>query len=210
MSIQYHTALVDLLQLNKLNLNQYEAILKEREAACGVRFPNAVRELFLMEGISQKFREFTEDDLVSNNITDEVAKLQALGDPEECQQGYLRIAVENQGVVAWYVRLTEGDNPPVYHNNDDWNENLNEVEWVKEADNVVNFMYDMIAQSCFDQWYTGLRLELKGVKPNVQLLEALKQKYKSGPLTDNKRGVVYRLPQKPFAPKPFIPQNMYP
>ena len=72
--------------------------------------------------------------------------LEELGLPEETRQGYLRVATEAQAVVGWYVRLDESDDPPVYDNNDQWDEeDLGNVDWQQDSASFTNFIFDTIA-----------------------------------------------------------------
>jgi hypothetical protein len=59
-------------------------------------------------------------------------------------QGYLCVAVENQGVVGFYVKLDGSEDPPVFHNNDDWNSPLAEVAWVHCTDTFSEFLRAMM------------------------------------------------------------------
>src|SRR6266568_5157836 len=115
-SLEYHQAILDLLNISVVPSLDRLATIEERERLCRARLPASVRERFAIETAESLFYE--------NSNQDELTKLAELGVPAEAAQGYLRVATENQSVVAWYVRLNEGEDPPVYDNNDEWNEDL--------------------------------------------------------------------------------------
>src|SRR5262245_10488886 len=120
MKLQFHQQLFDALGIAPAPSRDQMGVLAQRERECHVRFLAAVCEWFSIEGVFDLFRAHTNaDELVTNNSEDWKSQLAALGDPEEVSKGYLRVAVENQGVVAFYVRLDGSDDPPVVHNNDD-------------------------------------------------------------------------------------------
>src|SRR5262245_35078012 len=110
------------------------AIIEQREAACATRFPASVREWFSIESAEALFYE--------NTNQDNLQELTELGDPQEAAQGYLKVATENQAVVAWYVRLGEGDDPPVFDNNDQWNDDLSRTAWRENSKTFTNFIFD--------------------------------------------------------------------
>lgn len=139
--LRYHQRLFAELGATPTVSKRNEQLLREREEALGIRFPQAVFELFSIEGIAEMFREHSNsDELVTNDEFDEWKKLAQLGIPAEIQQGYLRVAVENQGVVAFYVPVDGSDDPPVIHNNDQWVEDLAMVNWVPVADHFSEFV----------------------------------------------------------------------
>jgi hypothetical protein len=128
------------------------AIIAERERACGVSFPAAIREWFAVDGVGDAFRDNTNhDELIDNNVVGELDKLNALGDPDQVAEGYLLVAVENQGVVAWFARLDGSDDPPIVQADpdelyDDDGElvDLAEVEWTPCTDTFTEFIEEML------------------------------------------------------------------
>lgn len=60
------------------------------------------------------------------------------------KQGYLCIVSENQSVVFLYVRLDEGEAPPVYHDDgqtvDDEDLPLADVAWERVSDTYSNLI----------------------------------------------------------------------
>src|SRR5262245_30494683 len=160
------------------------AIIEERERACGVRFPASVREWFAIESAEKLFYE--------NTNQDHLEKLSDLGNPKEIAQGYLRVATENQGVVAWYVRLDEGDDPAVYHNYDELNEDLSKTTQL-DAKTFTNFIFDMISSEHFHGWYKGMRLSAEDQWPSVDDLRLLRGWFQEGPKTEAPDSKVYRF-----------------
>lgn len=144
-SLHFHQELFDGLGLEPRVSQQSLAVIAEREKVCGVKFPAAVTEWLSLEGVFELFRNHTnEDGLVTNNTKDARQALARLGNPEETSQGWLRVAVENQGVVAWYVKLDGSEDPPVFHNNDDWSSPLGQVKWVACADRFSTYLRELI------------------------------------------------------------------
>ncbi len=104
--LRFHAQLFEHLGVQPVMSKASEAVLAEREEVCGVMFPASVREWFSLSGVFDLFRECTNaDELVTNERSDGEWQLRQLGDPDEVAQGYLRVAVENQGAVGFYVRL---------------------------------------------------------------------------------------------------------
>ncbi len=143
--LRYHRALFEALQETPVVSRRQEELLREREQALGIRLPEAVFELLSLDGIAELFREHSNaDELITNDEFDAWRKLEQLGIPAEVQQGYLRVAVENQGVVAFYVPLEGSADPPVFHNNDQWPEDLSQVDWVHCAQRFSEFVRMMM------------------------------------------------------------------
>jgi hypothetical protein len=143
--LKFHQATFTALGATPAISRRNVQLLRKRERTLGVRFPQAVFELFSIEGIADLFREHSNaDELVTNDEFDVWKKLALLGIPSEISQGYLRVAVENQGVVAFYVPLDGSEDPPVLHNNDQWIDDLSAVAWVTVADSFSGFIRAMM------------------------------------------------------------------
>lgn len=182
---KYHQPILDLLGVETAMPFDRVAAIEERERVCGMRFPASVREWFAVQDAEALFHD--------NTNNDHLEKLQKLGDPAETRQGYLRVATENQAVVAWYVRLAEGDDPPVYHNKDQWNENLSETYWQANSVTFTNFIFDMISSHHFRGWYSGMQLSAKDSLPDEATLDRLRGWFRQGPTTDAPGSKVYRF-----------------
>jgi len=183
--LKYHQQILNLLGIELDMLASRVAIIKERERACGVRFPASVREWFAIESAESLFYRKTNQD--------HLEELARLGDPRDTAQGYLKVATENQGVVAWYVRLAEGDDPPVYQNNDEWNEDLSKANWQLDSKTFTNFIFDMISSEHFHGWYKGMRLSAEDQWPSVDDLRLLRGWFQEGPKTEAPDSKVYRF-----------------
>ena len=109
---RYHRAALEMLGVPARRSPERARLIAEREQLCGVTFPPAVVEWFALEDSHRLFHD--------NSNEDRLEALEELGDPAETRQGYLCVGIENQGVVAFYVRLDEGDDPPTYDNNDEF------------------------------------------------------------------------------------------
>ncbi len=136
LELRFHRRLFASLGVEPVLSTPAEKQLAAREAACGVRFPASVRELFTIKGVHALFRE--------NTNHDELVPLSELGVPAELRAGFLRIATENQAVVAWYVKLDGTDDPPVVHNDDHFDVPLAEVPWVACADRFSEFLREVM------------------------------------------------------------------
>jgi hypothetical protein len=160
-------------------------MIEEREAVCGARFPASVREWFSIESAETLFYENTNED--------NLQELPDLGDPQEVVQGYLKVATENQAVVAWYVRRAEGDDPPVYDNNDEWNEDLSKTAWRENSKTFTNFIFDMISTHHFHGWCSGMRLSALDQLPGSDEMEMLRAWFQAGPVTNEPDSKVFRF-----------------
>ena len=185
MRLKYHQAIVDLLGLHLEPSADRLALLRERETACGARLPESVCEWYSLESAERLFYE--------NSNQDSLVELSKLGDPAETAQGYLRVANENQGVVAWYVRLSEGVNPPVYDNQDQWDEDLSTVPWQENSKTFTNFVFDMVASHHLRGWTSGLHLEAEDRMPTNEELDQFRHRFQEGPVTDGPDSKVYRF-----------------
>lgn len=190
--LKYHQPILDLLGLTAVLPSRRLAVFENRERVCQVRFPASVREWFLLRDAETLFYE--------NTNQDSLESLTELGNPAETAQGYLCIATENQAVVAWYVRLSEGDDPPVYDNNDQWNENLAETAWRQISVSFSNFIFDMISSYRFQGWYLGWHLTAAEPLPDATTLSAMRKWFQEGPTTDTPDSKVYRF----FTPEGLI------
>lgn len=172
---QYHHAILDLLGAAPASFPERLAQIEARERLCGVRFPASVRDFYAMNEADTLFGEATADALVA---------LEELGDPADTAQGWLRVADENQGVVAWFVRLDAGDDPPVVNNNDEWPEDLSTVDWQMDSQTWTNFIFDRLAGDSFDCSGTGLFLTAHDLWSSDLLLTRLREELIEGPPTD--------------------------
>ncbi len=184
-SLEYHQSIFDLLGISAVPSLDRLARIEERERICQASFPASVREWFAIESAESLFYE------KSNN--DGQTKLEELGDRAEVAQSYLRVATENQAVVAWYVRLNEGEDPPVYDNNDEWNEDLSKTSWRRLSETFTNFIFDMLSMNDFGGWYSGMHLSAKDRMPDAQALGLLREAFRQGPTTDVPNCNCYRF-----------------
>jgi hypothetical protein len=81
------------------------AALGERERLLGITFPASLREFYALKGAAAILEQHSNED--------PAVPVEELGDQEAVAHGFLRIQDENQGAVAWYVRLDGSDDPPV-------------------------------------------------------------------------------------------------
>lgn len=185
--MKYHAAILDLIGASPTESTESAerlALLRERETACGVQFPPSVREWFALKAADSLFENHTSPDFLT--------PLTELGKPGETGQGYLRIAHENQGVVAWYVRLDDGDDPSVYDNNDQWPEDLSNVKWNLCAASFSGFVFNSMSAGRFGGLLPGWYLEAAEPLPDAATRRILAARFREGPMTENATIKVYR------------------
>ncbi len=88
MTLDYHQSTFDLIAIQPCISNERVAAIAARERLCGCSFPKAIREWYSVAAV---------EDLFGSN---ELTAYDKLGHPSEVSQGYIRVATENQGVVA--------------------------------------------------------------------------------------------------------------
>jgi hypothetical protein len=184
--LRYHKQILNLLGIELDMLASRVALIEERERACGVRFPASVREWFAIESAEGLFYRKT------NN--DHLEELANLGDPRDLAQGYLKIATENQGVVIWYVRLGEGDDPPVYLVVDDYADYDDLAKTTQlESTTFTNFIFDMMSFHHFGGWLSYMHLSAEDRWPSPNELGLLRDWLQEGPRIETPDAMVYRF-----------------
>ena len=180
--LSYHQAVFNLLDLcpevAKQNVNR----LRRREQQCGLKFPAAVFELYSLR--------YVDDIFFDNTNQDSLVELPDFGEQLEMKDDvdYLKVAIENQGVVTWHVPLDPGDDPPV----------LQAPDGVVSMGEIVsaafsNFVFDMIANNYFRGWTTGMHLEAKATMPDQGLLRRIRKRFREGPRTRHRTSTVHRF-----------------
>ncbi len=182
--LKYHQAILDLLGIAAVPVPERLAALDERERNSGIGFPAAVREWFALEGVEELFER---------NSDESLTPLVELGNPADTRQGYLRVGTENQAVFAWYVRLTEGDDPIVYSNGGVFGEDLSMTPWRRYSVTFTNFIFDEISAGRFGGWHTGMYLTARDRLPDEATLDRLRSWFRQGPTTGAPWPPVYRF-----------------
>jgi hypothetical protein len=173
---RYHRAALEMLGVPARRSPERSRLIAERERLCGVAFPPAVVEWFAQEESDRLFH--------ANSNEDSLEALETLGDPAETRQGYLRVGIENQGVVAFYVRLDEGDDPPTYDNNDEFDEErLDRIEWNLLSVSFSNFIFDAVCLGRLHAARHQTFFTVTGPVPDTVELEALGRLLRPGPVT---------------------------
>jgi hypothetical protein len=183
--LKYHQQILNLLGIELDMLASRVAIIDERERACGVRFPASVREWFALESAESLFYRKTNQD--------HLEELASLGDPRDTAQGYLKVATENQGVVTWYVRLAEGDDPSVYESDNDWNDDLSKTNWRMAARTFTSFIFDMMSFQHFGGWLSYMYLSAEDQWPSPDEFGLLRDWLQEGPRIEAPDALVYRF-----------------
>jgi hypothetical protein len=192
-AIRHHGPALEMLGVTPERSPARERLIARRERACGVAFPAAVVEWFGLDDAHRLFED--------NSNQDRLEELDELGDPAETRQGYLRVAWENQGVVAFYVRLDEGDDPPVYDNNDEFGqEDLAQVSWNPVSVSFSNFVFDMVSIGRLHALFPRMWVATKGPAPGAAGLEALARRLRPGPVTHTAEVEVHRF----FGPHEYV------
>ncbi len=132
--LRYHQEVFNFLNSKPTISSSALQVIEKRETACGITFPLAVKEWYSIEGAIKLFEENTEHYLTP---------LEELGNSEEIFHGYLTVAVENQGVVVWSVRLDGSDDPPVI-DIPYGDEDLSKVDWDFISEKFSTFIFNMI------------------------------------------------------------------
>ncbi len=179
MALRFHQSTFDLLGVIPRPSDHRTQTINERERLCNLPLPASIKEWFCIEGVEEQFAE--------------MIHYKDLGLPSEVSQGYLQVAIEKQGVVAWYAKLDGSDDPPVYHNNDQWDDDFSRVPWEFCSKTFSNFVFDMISGSLFYGWYSGTYLSAIDQFPNTEVIEALGKQYQKGPLSDSPDCKVHRF-----------------
>ena len=136
--LTYHQATLDLLKIEPGVSPTRIAAVRTREKACGQRFPASVVEWYSLERAEDLYEEHTGGEWLT--------PLDELGsNADQIARGFLRVATENQGVVIWYVRLDEGDDPPVLGDSRAMAD-LEGVRWAT-GPHFSEFVYQMIAEN---------------------------------------------------------------
>jgi hypothetical protein len=105
MPLIYHQATFELMGTKPQTSKPALKVLAERERLLGITLPASLREFYSLKGASAILEQHSDQD--------PAVPIEELGGREEVAHGVLKIQVENQGVVAWYVRLDDSDDPPV-------------------------------------------------------------------------------------------------
>ena len=103
------------------------------------------------------------------------------------------VAIENQGVVAWYVRLDGSKDPPVLDNNDEWEGDLSEIHWNMVSRTFTNFIFDMVSIGRFPAWRAQGRLIATDHLPGGETLRRLAERFREGPRTEAPDVRVFRF-----------------
>lgn len=188
--LKYHHAIFDLLDRTPVISETAQALIAEREKACGVTFPASVKEYFSVEGAVKLFGQQTPHYLTLLN---------ELGKPEEVAQGYLHVATENQAVVLWFARLDGSEDPAVYHDDNRYFDlEFSAINWAFNSATFTNFIFDMLSDYHFSSWKfpSGSRLTAVDKVPDNNLLDKLRYKFREGPFTDLPDVKVHRFYNK--------------
>lgn len=179
--LTYHQAILDLLGIPPVVLSERQATIQQREMLCHASFPPAVKEWFSLDGAEFLFHDNTNH----NHLT----PVEQLGEPEHTVEGHLCVAIEHQGIVQWFVRIADGDDPPVYRDNDA----DDPTAWVLCSDSFTNFIFDMIAAGQIRGWHSGCSLTAREPLPDAAFEHVLRSAFRSGPTTHRRDAKVLRL-----------------
>jgi hypothetical protein len=176
-NIRFHNAIFQLLGVEPVFSSSAQKTIAQREKVCMTTFPASIKEWFSIEGVGKLFAE--------NTTPDYLVELDELGEPDEMAQGYIRIASENQAVVVWFARLNGSDDPPVFHDNNQYfDTDFGAIDWQFVSATFTGFIFSMIAGGHFGGWYSGMYLSAEDQAPNFTVFEALRNRYWQGPYAE--------------------------
>jgi hypothetical protein len=179
--LRYHQAVFDLLgQEPRPSAARLES-LRRHEERCGRAFPAAIVEWFALEDADEIFAD--------NTTPDFLAAFDELADPAMIAQGFMAVADENQGVVAWYARLKGADDPPIYDNHD----SPDPADWRFCSATFSAFIHHMIAVGQLDMAADTLTLIADDHAPEQATIERLQPEYTAGPGSHSAQRRVDRL-----------------
>jgi hypothetical protein len=166
--VSYHQSVFDLIDVQPPLSAEARKAVEAAEVGCGHRLPASVRDWYLHENTvpliqRDRHRRGAPNSLwydYSNQDSPEpLAEVldhfaQAAGQPRTRRRvPRLRLAVENQGVCSWHVRLTGSDDPPVVS---EWPyrspDGLRRVRWQKAAPTFSEFLFDWFGDFYFQDW----------------------------------------------------------
>jgi hypothetical protein len=180
----YHSDVCELLGIEVAVSEQNLQILKRREAELGFSLPASVKELLSIQGMYTEFYNATARSSLTGWDGDEWNSLERVGNSSDIQEGYLHVAGGGDGVGAWYVRLDEGADPPVYYNDDSCAETLAEIPWRIAAGSFSAFAFEGVAWFRFSNYKNEFEVEtVDGPIPDSALVENLSQRFRRGPNT---------------------------
>jgi hypothetical protein len=191
-TLKYHRALFEMLDIEPADSKPFAEIVAEREHALGRALPPSITEFFRLRGIFNLFKQNKNGDGLIGWIfgSNDRTMLQELGIPRQVEQGYLRVAVENQGVVTWFAQLDGSDDPPVFHDNDmsTTDGDLSEVPWTLVAPTFSTFLFEMKSLWRFRAPQYGLAIRATAMRPTEQDHQRLRSFLRAGP-SDERDGV---------------------
>jgi hypothetical protein len=192
-TLKYHRALFEMLDIEPVVSKPFEQIVAEREHALGRALPPSIAEFLRLRGIFDLFEQNSNADSLIGGVYrgDDRTKLRALGNPRHVAQGYLQVAVENQGVVTWFARLDGSDDPPVFHDNDmsaTDDDDLSEVIWTLVAPTFSTFLFEMMSLWRFRAPQYELAVRATASRPTEQDRQRLRSLLRVGPC-DERDGV---------------------
>jgi hypothetical protein len=191
-NLKYHRALFEMLDIEPVVSKPFAQIVAEREHALGRALPPSIAELLRLRDIFDLFEQNSNQDGLIGWIfgADDRTRLRALGNPRHVEQGYLQVAVENQGAVTWFARLDGSDDPPVYHDNDmsASDGDLSEVIWTLVAPTFSIFLFEMMSLWRFRAPQYRLEMRATASRPTEQDRQRLQSLLRVGP-SDERDGV---------------------
>jgi hypothetical protein len=127
--LKYHAKAATMLPSIPSVSSRNQELLRQRESALGIRFPEAVFEWYSLEGSVEMLRLYSNSDhpVEISKLGETVANWYGAGPRDFVRDGLLWIMSENQGVANWAVRLDGTPDPAVMVEvdsapNDQWNQ----------------------------------------------------------------------------------------
>jgi hypothetical protein len=147
MALKYHQKTFDLLHEEPPKIAREKIkLLMNRQAACGVKFPESVMEWYSMGSSLEILKKYSRaDDPYHPGQFGKVMKdWYGGGERDFAKEGLLLILSENQGVCQWAVKLDGSDDPPVVIEVD----TAPNDQWLTYVDSFSDFVYTQVWDNC--------------------------------------------------------------
>jgi hypothetical protein len=194
--LKFHGPLLKMLNVEPRISAEAQSVLAERQRSVGIEFPASVLELLSVEGGPRFLHQFAQDqELPLEKLGEDIVKVwhcKSVATPREYDR-YMRVSTENQAVVAFYVKLDGSQDPPVFDNDDTWEE---EYEFTSFPYNFLSpsfttFVFDRVAFGKF--WNVDFLFSADDVIPNDHVMQILQRDLAVGPQSENQGRRTLRL-----------------
>ncbi len=184
-TLRFHQAVCELMGIEPAFSAKNLEILQQRQQTLAMRFPASVAELLSLQGFCEALFEYAECYPGHSAETDEWRMLEKFGDPDDVRQGHLHVLTDREGIVGFYLRPDEGEDPPVYSDNAEPHDDLSQVPWDLKSGSFSAFIFEIVAWGRFSHYRGGLEFEVRCRAPDAALLAQLRGQFREGPGTQS-------------------------